>query len=129
MRGEKAQATHSAVSAKSKQTLCLLLADRRRGEIHVVGVGVRVVREGVCVFRPAARVNIGYVVACSSGGERQFKSRLVVLRCGGGGSSTESRSAHLHLHLCARPRLPQPCLGAKRSACVTTRSDLRSVCA
>jgi hypothetical protein len=79
MRGKNSQATHSAVSAKSKQTLCLLLADGRRGEVHNVGVGVEVVRGRVCVFRCAARVNIDCVVACSSGGDGQLKKGCVVL--------------------------------------------------
>ena len=58
MRGEKAQATHSAVSAESKQTLCLLLANGRRGEVHSVGVGIgeEVMRGGVCASSDPQRV-------------------------------------------------------------------------
>jgi hypothetical protein len=46
-------ATYSAVSSTLKQTLRLLLANGRRGVIHVGGV--QVVEGGVFAFNPRAR--------------------------------------------------------------------------
>lgn len=121
MRGKKSQATHSAVSAKSKQTLCLLLADGRRGEVHIVGVGagVEVVGGRVRVFRCAARVKILTVWSRAAAEGKDSSKR----RCVGGAVVVDSGSR------AASSKEALPTTLEPSGAPASLPSDLRSVCA